>query len=131
VRPDLAPLWSAFPLGHPRRAANGKNPALESRQAQSLSPTDSRGSGSSPFLFVAVASGMLLALVLAAFGLGVLRPAKSSERRRGRGARSTARLPIRSTTRIVYTRRFEIVMYGSAVALAVAAGWLVSSILNR
>jgi hypothetical protein len=32
--------------------------------------------------------------------------------------------------RIVYTRRFDIVMYGSTVALAVAAGWLVSSILN-
>jgi hypothetical protein len=32
--------------------------------------------------------------------------------------------------RIVYTRRFDIVMYGSTVALAVAAGWLASSILN-
>ena len=31
---------------------------------------------------------------------------------------------------IVYTRRFEIVWYGSTVAVAVAAGWLVSSILN-
>ena len=32
--------------------------------------------------------------------------------------------------RIVYTRRFDIVWYGSALALAVAAGWLLSSILN-
>ena len=32
--------------------------------------------------------------------------------------------------RIVYTRRFDIVWYGSVVALAVAAGWLVSSILT-
>ena len=131
MRPDLTPLWSAFPLGQPRHAADGKNPALESRQAQSRSPTDSRGSGSGPFrLLVAVATGMLLAAVLAALGLGVLRPAQSFERRRGRRGRSTARLPIRSTTRIVYTRRFDIVLYGSAVALAVAAGWLVSSILN-
>ena len=98
VRPDLTPLWSAFPLGQPRHAADGKNPALESRQAQSRSPTDSRGSGSGPFrLLVAVATGMLLAAVLAALGLGVLRPAQSFERRRGRRARSTARLPIRST----------------------------------
>jgi len=131
VRPDLAPLWSAFPLGQPRHAVDGKKPAPESRQAQARSPTDSRGSGSELFrLLVAVATGMLLAAVLAALGLGVLRPAQSFERRRGRRGRSTARLPIRSTTRIVYTRRFDIVLYGSAVALAVAAGWLVSSILN-
>jgi hypothetical protein len=132
VRPDLTRLWSAFPLGQPRHAADGKNPAVKSRQAQSRSPTDSRGSGSGPFfLFVAVASGTLLAAVLAAVGLGVPRPAQLFERRRGHRARSTARLPIRSTTRIVYTRRFDIFMYGSVVALAVAAGWLVSSILNR
>ena len=128
MRPDLAPLWSAFPLGQPRHAADRKEPAHESRQAQSRSPTDSRGSGSGLFrLLVAVATGMLLAAVLA-LGLGVLRPARSFERRRGR-ARSTDRLPIRSTTRIVYTRRLDIVMYGSAVALALAAGWLVSSLL--
>jgi hypothetical protein len=98
VRPDLTPLWSAFPLGQPRHAADGKNPALESRQAQSRSPTDSQGSGSGPFrLLVAVATGMLLVAVLADLALGVLRPAQSFERRRGRRARSTARLPIRST----------------------------------
>lgn len=115
MRPDLAPLWSAFPLGQPRHAADGKNPTHESRQAQTRSPSDSRGSGSGLFrVLVAVATGMLLAAVL---GLGVLRPARSF------------RLPLRSTTRIVYTRRLDIVMYGSAVALAVAAGWLVSSIL--
>jgi hypothetical protein len=98
VRPDLTPLWSAFPLGQPRHAADGKNPALESRQAQSRSPTDSQGSGSGPFrLLMAVATGMLLVAVLAALGLGVRRPGQSFERRRGRRARSTARLPIRST----------------------------------
>jgi prolipoprotein diacylglyceryltransferase len=32
--------------------------------------------------------------------------------------------------RIVYTRRFDIAWYGFALALAVAAGWLLSSILN-
>ena len=37
---------------------------------------------------------------------------------------------LRRLRQIVYTRRFDIVMYGSALALAVAAGWLVSSILN-
>jgi hypothetical protein len=37
---------------------------------------------------------------------------------------------LRRLRRIVYTRRFDIVWYGSVVALAVAAGWLVSSILS-
>jgi vacuolar-type H+-ATPase subunit E/Vma4 len=97
ARPDLKPLWSAFPLGQPRDAADRKNPGPESRQAQSRSP-DSRSSGSSTFrLLVAVAAGTLLAAVLAALGLGVLRPVQSFERRRGGRVRSTARPSFRPT----------------------------------
>ena len=97
ARPDLKPLWSAFPLGQPRYAAHRKNPGPESRQAQSRSP-DLRGSGSSTFrLVMAVAAGTLLAAVLAALGPGLLRPVQSFERRRGGRVRSTARPSFRPT----------------------------------
>jgi vacuolar-type H+-ATPase subunit E/Vma4 len=87
-RPDLKPLWSAFPLGQPRDAVDRKNPGPESRQAQSHSPFDSGGSGSGTFrLLVVVTMGTLLA----ALGFGLLRSAPAFEfRRRGR-ARSAPR----------------------------------------
>jgi len=98
TRPDLKPLWSAFPLGQPQQAADHKNSVPESRQAESGSPTVSRGSGSGTFrLLVVVAAGTLLAAALLAVGFRVLLPASSFERRRRGRARSAARLPFRPT----------------------------------
>jgi hypothetical protein len=37
---------------------------------------------------------------------------------------------LRRLRRVVDRRRFEIVLYGCSVALAVAVGWLVSSMLR-
>ena len=54
----------------------------------------------------------------------------------GRIAHRALRVPmrfnqlLRRLRRVVYTRRFEIVFYGSSAALAVAAAWLASSILK-
>jgi vacuolar-type H+-ATPase subunit E/Vma4 len=98
VSPNLKQLWSAFPLGQPRHAPDHKKTVRESRQAQSRGPTDSRGSGSRGFrLLVAVASGTLLATVLTALGVRVLRLAPSFERRRGGRARSATRLTVSPT----------------------------------
>ncbi len=94
ARPDLKPLWSAFPLGQPREAADHKNPGPESRQAQSRSTFDSRGSGSGTFrLLVAVTTGTLLA----ALGFGLLRSAPALGRRRRARARSAPRPSFRPT----------------------------------
>jgi chemotaxis protein histidine kinase CheA len=98
ARSDLKPLWSAFPLGQPREAADRKNTALESKQAQSRRSFDSGGSGRSTFpLLLAVAIGTLMAAVLAALGFGVLRPVPSLERRRRGRARSAPRPSFRPT----------------------------------